>query len=910
MGTIWIIALLGFGAVSGLVLPWINFRAVRDLRAETRFLQDRIGALLSLLENKGIAVPDEWKAERPPVPDAAWQAQSAAPAPPIPEPRGERPATEAPEPERGRESGAAPEREAARPAPAGAAAMGLERQFGERLPVWVGGIALALAGFFLVKYSLEQGLLSPAVRVLLGGALGAGMLYAGHWVRGRPAFANGMRIAQALSGAGIAVLYASLFAAASLYRLIPGWAGFLGMAATTGAAVLLSLRHGPPIALLGLVGGFLAPALAGARDPSAAGLFLYLYAVFAGLMAVIGQRGWWLLSIPALLGIFLWVIGWIAAGRAPGDAVWLGLFLLAVSATIVAGTPRREADAGRMPRLAAALNYAGLGGAMLLMGIVAGQAGFGPMEWALFGLFAAGAVCLAYFDDRRYGFAPWVSMAVNAVMLFAWETDDPGAFALTLGAFAAIYAGSGYFLTWRAQRPLLWAGLAGATGLGYYLLAYHALHDRGGFASVPLLWGAAALALAALAVRAAYRVLQQYRGHPRREEMLAVCSVAATALAALAAAVELQREALPVALAAEALAVAWLGGRVSVRALRPLALTLALIFGVLLLPQLGLLSWFAFRSLFAVGFPSFLQEFMPIARWPVLQLGVPALLLMGAAILLRRRGDSPGIWALEAAAAGLTAVMGYYLVRHGFHAGPFDSAAAFALASFPERGTATNTLFALGVACLYAGRRLQRAALSWSGIVLCGLAAFRIAYFDLLLYNPFWTHQGVGGWPLLNALLLPYGLPLAWLWLAGGELARAGWQRGARGAQGLALVLLFALASCNARHFFQGEYLDAGTASNCEIYAYSAAWLLLGLGLLGAGFLRRERTMRYASLAVLLFTVGKVFLYDASELEGLYRVFSFLGLGLSLLGLSYFYARVVFAHDGTAGADPAAGKVT
>src|SRR5215510_5245828 len=45
----------------------------------------------------------------------------------------------------------------------------LERQFGARLPVWIGGIALALAGFFLVRYTIEIGLLTETVRVVLGG---------------------------------------------------------------------------------------------------------------------------------------------------------------------------------------------------------------------------------------------------------------------------------------------------------------------------------------------------------------------------------------------------------------------------------------------------------------------------------------------------------------------------------------------------------------------------------------------------------------------------------------------------------------------------------------------------------------------------------------------------------------------
>ena len=74
-------------------------------------------------------------------------------------------------------------------------------------------------------------------------------------------------------------------------------------------------------------------------------------------------------------------------------------------------------------------------------------------------------------------------------------------------------------------------------------------------------------------------------------------------------------------------------------------------------------------------------------------------------------------------------------------------------------------------------------------------------------------------------------------------------------------------------------------------------WVILvfGIGLLILGTLRKDKMIRIASLLLMILTVGKVFLYDASELEGLYRVFSFLGLGLSLLGLSWFYTKFVFS---------------
>ena len=81
---------------------------------------------------------------------------------------------------------------------------------------------------------------------------------------------------------------------------------------------------------------------------------------------------------------------------------------------------------------------------------------------------------------------------------------------------------------------------------------------------------------------------------------------------------------------------------------------------------------------------------------------------------------------------------------------------------------------------------------------------------------------------------------------------------------------------------------------DAEIYAYSAVWIAYALVLLGVGIVWRSIFWRYTSLAVLIVTVLKVFLYDMSDLTGLYRVASFLGLGLTLIGIGYIYRRFVF----------------
>ena len=51
--------------------------------------------------------------------------------------------------------------------------------------------------------------------------------------------------------------------------------------------------------------------------------------------------------------------------------------------------------------------------------------------------------------------------------------------------------------------------------------------------------------------------------------------------------------------------------------------------------------------------------------------------------------------------------------------------------------------------------------------------------------------------------------------------------------------------------------------------------------------------MRHAGLVLVLAVVAKVFLSDMSDLEGMYRVASFLGLGVSLVGIGWLYQRLL-----------------
>ena len=73
--------------------------------------------------------------------------------------------------------------------------------------------------------------------------------------------------------------------------------------------------------------------------------------------------------------------------------------------------------------------------------------------------------------------------------------------------------------------------------------------------------------------------------------------------------------------------------------------------------------------------------------------------------------------------------------------------------------------------------------------------------------------------------------------------------------------------------------------------SFSAIWLAYGAALMIFGFWKRSSFVRWQALVLIAFTIGKVFLYDVSELQEGYRIVSFIVLGIVLMGLSYVYHR-------------------
>jgi uncharacterized membrane protein len=316
-----------------------------------------------------------------------------------------------------------------------------EDLFGRRLPIWAGGITLAIAGVFIVKLAIDAGFFAPWVRVVCGLLFGTALIGGAEAALRAEAKVRDDRVRQALSGAGLATLYASVLMASNGYGLIGPAAAFAGMALITAGALALSIRFGAPSALLGLAGGLATPALVGSAQPDIPLLSSYLALTIGGLTAVSRMKRWAWLGVSALLGGAGWSLLLILNGAldlASSLSVGVLVMLLAL------GLPLLAFAGPRATTLRSLTALVGAGQLALLVAV----GGFTPLNWGLFALIAIAGQWLSW---REGGFeiVPSIGLGLSALLLAVWPDPDAGWFAAIGGAMALIHGAPLLLKLWR-----------------------------------------------------------------------------------------------------------------------------------------------------------------------------------------------------------------------------------------------------------------------------------------------------------------------------------------------------------------------------------------------------------------------------------------------------------------------------
>jgi hypothetical protein len=163
-----------------------------------------------------------------------------------------------------------------------------------------GIILLLFAVAFLFKYAIDQGWLTPAVRVFIGLLVGSGLLAAGLRLSARP------RFSAMLLGGGIGAYYITGFAAFQLYQLLPHSVVFGFMVANTILAFALAV-YGDQVALslLAVAGGLATPFLLSTGAGEVTGLMAYTLLILTGAGAMYAYMGWqpllWLAAVGGLM---------------------------------------------------------------------------------------------------------------------------------------------------------------------------------------------------------------------------------------------------------------------------------------------------------------------------------------------------------------------------------------------------------------------------------------------------------------------------------------------------------------------------------------------------------------------------------------------------------------------------------
>jgi uncharacterized membrane protein len=776
----------------------------------------------------------------------------------------------------------------------------LEKRFGTQWVVWVGGVALALGGILLVRYSIEQGLFTPALRVIAGAILALALVGLGELARRKENASDigempRAHIPSILTAAGTTVAYADVWAAYELYNFLSPAAAFVLLGVVALGTLSAALKHGPALGGLGLVGAYVTPLLVSTTQPSYWTLYIYLTVVTAAAYALARHRTWRWLAITAAAFSIAWTFVGMTDLR-PGSlhahafSALAGFALAAVFLVpgLVYGPPETRGQVGPVSSGVLA-GYLVAAFALVMVTTHANTALI-----TLFVLAAATAVIAWRSDAAILAMPVAAALAVlvivhwavnfNFEILFsprgpfygappAWTITGRGQHLLFAAGTAAVFGGIGYWAQERSARlefSMLWAACAVLTPVVILIALYYSLAAYG--RSIP--FAIMALALAAVFALAALRLWQR-EGREGIREASAIFAVGAVAALALALTFALEKGWLTVALALMVPGIALIADKQPLPILRKLcgAIILLVMARISLDPQI-------------VG--SDVGK-TPIFNWLLWGYGVPTLAFWFAGRVLRRRADDVPARMAESAAILFAALTAMLEIRHLMNDGDIFRPSV----NLGEAGLQISIWIAMAIGFEHQRARNGSIIHDVAARIFGGLALVGVVVALGFRENPLLTGQPVGG-PFFNYILLGYGIPAVLMAILTRVVRYTRPQPYYFLCAATAIILMLAYLTLEVRTLFHGPVLNAPFISDAEHYTYSVVWLGFGVALLLAGIALKSQPARLASAAVVILDTFKVFFIDLRDVQGLYRALSIICLGLVLMGIGWLYQRLLF----------------
>jgi uncharacterized membrane protein len=805
---------------------------------------------------------------------------------------------------------------------------------GAKALAWVGGVVMLLGVVFFFILAVNNGWIGPGARVLCGTVASAVVFLAGVLLRRR--FGETYASLAAV-GVGIAGGYATLAAATALYDLISRPWALVAAAAIAVAGVAVSLAwEAEPIAALGLIGAIAAPALLATQGGlTATGTAFAAIVTGAAIVVAVRMRWRWVLAGAAIASAPQIVALVLKADRLDGAAIALAIVfgLLYLSAGIAEQIASENEALEAMPAtfilasigltwLAAVQLFGPAGGKEAGGALLVAAASFGAVAvglWlcaqrelaTLLGAIALAAAAVGIADILSGSNLAYVFAAEGAVIAFAArKVREPR---LQLAALAYLALATVHALVVDAPPDALFEA---------------ARHPAGG---APALAAAAVAALVVLRMTGAAwnerpergilsfltPIVAALRTHQRELRIVAASAAALLAADAISLAVLELFETTGGSVVA-----AFHQGHVVVTALWSLGGLAAVVLATQRRTVTARVLGFSWLGVTAVKVAAY--DGTQLRGWPYFV----ALVTLASALLLagylREVLDDGSTLRIETVVAIVVSIaFAVFSLRplHGDHDWGLALLAvglvlgAFAASVFvnrrlrdlstllwtPALGLGAVAAFLLldgtwltlawsaaavalaGLSIVTDESRLQLASLAY--VVLDAGAAFHESPPTQLVVAHAHPAHGVLGLLLLTTAVLALA-----------PTVRERWRPVSLWLGGLLLVYAASLGILELSvHVFSASLHTNFQRGHSAV---SALWGLLGLSLLYVGLTRGRRALRFGGFALFAVSLGKLFLYDLSQLSSITRALSFLAVGAVLLLAGFLTQRLTTGGPG------------
>lgn len=672
-----------------------------------------------------------------------------------------------------------------------------EALIGGKLLNRIGALALIIGVGFFLKYAVDNNWISEWVRVCIGFLIGVGLLF-GAFRAHKKKFDV---FAQGLVGAGISILYLSVYASFNFYHLVSQPVAFGVMSLVTAVTFLQAFKYDSlAVAVLGWAGGFLTPFLLSTGSPNEIGLFTYIALLDAGLLAVVVAKDRWVVLEPlTLVATYVVYFSWFTLHYTTADLLPTVYFL--------------------------------------------------TVFWALF-------FVLDVYRSRRAAISsPELRQVVSMFSVL-------------------VYYSTLYVLINPDHHDMMGL-ITGVLGVIYFVTAL---------------------------------VLQPTR--PIGGTMFTRFTITAIVLLVLATAIQFSGFDTVMWWSVEALFLVACGLYWNLRYVWLSALAL---FGLAILKLLSVPGAAAYLPI---------SEFQLLVNKRAHTFLLLALSVGISGNLIRRESDPTSVLLRQVLRYAWTVLcfllVTLEIVDHFRLNMVGASSETIADLEFTRFMTLAVVWMVYSVPLIWFGLREGESPLLHAGLGVMTLAACLAAV------------RGIAFDPVINYRFLVNSRVVAILLIIGGLLIHARWLRKGRDTIGwlqdvlnvlavAVVVLLLVLFTGETRDLFEKQKLlldqsisnlnaEQSRLNNLEQMSLSAVWLVYSIVLMGVGIWRRARGLRLVSIVLFGFTILKIFIYDLSFLETLYRIFSFVGLGVILLVVSYLYQRYKSIIVGSAAAEGTTGE--